>query len=185
MRPYNLTPIVNHSCILDKDPVLKEVYGKTSPCSRVQCPDCNRIKWYPLSTLRRMVLRQDFDGSCIPCKAKRRDYIAMPSSKHGRRIGSTGYVELRKKAVDPSLHALYDAMKMSGAFVMEHRLVMAAHLGRPLLTSENVHHKNGEKADNRLENLELWSTSQPYGQRVEDKIAWAKEILDLYKDFRP
>lgn len=62
----------------------------------------------------------------------------------------------------------------------QHRLVMEQHLGRSLDRHEYVHHINGIRSDNRIENLELWSRSQPPGQRVTDTIKKAKEFLEKH-----
>ena len=74
----------------------------------------------------------------------------------------------------------YRKFVINGKHITEHRLVMERQLGRKLHGEENVHHINGDRLDNRIENLELWSSTQPSGQRLADKVAWAIDLLAEY-----
>lgn len=67
-------------------------------------------------------------------------------------------------------------------YIFEHVLMMSNHIKRPLTKEESVHHKNGVRSDNYNENLELWTSSHPKGQRVNDLILWARDILSKYAD---
>lgn len=88
----------------------------------------------------------------------------------GKTKDKSGYIQVRTIKGDGK----------SGKYTYEHRLVMEQFLGRLLESHESVHHKNGNKQDNRIENLELWSKAQPAGQRVADKVNYALEILEMY-----
>lgn len=63
---------------------------------------------------------------------------------------------------------------------MEHRVIMEVMLERELEPHENVHHINGIRHDNRVENLELWVTRQPSGARSSDLLDWARSTIKDY-----
>lgn len=95
------------------------------------------------------------------CRAKQNP-VNAPKASRDRYINSNGYVKVRSWG--------HPRASKYGRHVLEHSLVMEKIIGRYLLPGENVHHKNGIRDDNRPENLELWVTSQPSGQRVSDLI---------------
>lgn len=87
-------------------------------------------------------------------------------------IDSSGYKTISKKG-----HP--NAMDEKGR-IREHIFIMSEFLKRPLTKNQSVHHKNGIRDDNRIENLELWHKGQPPGQRLQDKIEWAIDFLKNY-----
>jgi HNH endonuclease len=165
--------------------------GEWEPCLAVRATGgwCagHAAQWYekrPLRPLRRRRTGCDFPGcsnrhSCRGYCAAHYQQLRQgkPLRQLNQRKGwykaaSSGYVYVW----DPN----HPNAKRQG-YVAEHTKVMAEILGRPLLPEEEVHHRNGQRDDNRPENLELWVRGrQPPGARVSDLVEEAVQVLRLY-----
>lgn len=178
-----------------------------SPRRKCNIPKCNRMsvgRGYCSTHHARLMrgnlqpnrpIRQVYrDGGplCAVLDCGRKSGTARYCAMHARRVnkygapGPAGYQRAphgKRRWIDGNGY-IHVSSGDSRFGIMEHRLVMERKLGRQLFPDERVHHKNGDRANNQLDNLELWSNSHPPGQRVEDKVKWAKEILERYRDFK-
>ena len=110
------------------------------------CLDCGKERWVRLnnSKERRGIPRSQRCKHCANFKE------TSGMWKGGRSRKNDGYMRVRLYPDD-----FFFPMANKDLYVLEHRLLMAKSLNRCLLPWEVVHHKNGDKGDNRLENLVL------------------------------
>ena len=96
-----------------------------------------------------------YTGLCMQCSRHSKRGEKSYNWKGGKYIGGGGHIFVRIYPDD-----FFYSMARNGGYALEHRLVMAKHLGRCLQITELVHHKNGITNDNRIENLELFSNTE-------------------------
>jgi len=133
--------------------LLGDKNGQTNLYVWIDCPDCDKKRWVQLSCLR----EQNKQGQCHPCYMKGREH--GPNWKGGRIYGGgkgSPYIQIWITE-DNFYYPMVRVKQNGGGYICEHRLVIAQNLGRCLHPWEIVHHFNGVRDDNRLENLQLIS----------------------------
>lgn len=124
---------------------------------KVVCPNCQKER----AVFKSEVKNKNYTGWCLSCNALR-NLVQLNSKQkkenhprwHGGWTTSNGYIFVRIEETSP-----FYSMATTNSRILEHRLFMAESLGRCLETQEVVHHLNGTRTDNRLENLCLTNNS--------------------------
>lgn len=180
---------MSYSDFLDGIQRYQDYTDKCERCGRSYRVTANQQKRHDAIIPVPGVSRDPHWELCPTCRPYELCKCGKPMLRGGKRCDDCAATKARihrerggVQNADGYVHIRYPEHTRAGerGYVLEHILVMEEMIGRPLTADETVHHKNGVRHDNRPENLELWASNHPSGQRVEDLIAYAEEILRKY-----
>lgn len=125
----------------------KDKNGKIRLKTNMVCPICKKTRWVSKDNIKTLLEKDTYTGKCKHCRPKGKDANGY---KGGKYIASTGYIAILITDDDP-----FVCMRTARGTTYEHRHIMAKHLDRPLTRFEHVHHRDGNKTNNSIDNLEL------------------------------
>lgn len=145
----------------------------------VTCGICRKIRMSPTNHIR--FRKSRYTGCHLSCLRKKwlRDQPGF-----GVNTGYDGYIQKHIDTFSRDEITILKDMFKKWRYVLEHRAVMALHLGRPLNEGEMVHHLDGNRSNNKLENLRLLKVSQHHKGHGDDFYQPYQEALVIIQSLR-
>ena len=173
---------LNTGAVIDWDNSIRNSIKKRTYI-KIQCPDCKQWRFTNSCTIRK--IREGFINYCQQCTFNKRGKNSA-SGQRGIRKTLYGYIrrniftfrEEERKIISPMLGT-------KSSVLLEHRAIMALYLQRPLLKTEIVHHLNGIKTDNRIENLQIINASdhkKEHKEIISELQSLRNEVIKLQKE---
>lgn len=158
-----------------KERINKDVNNNSIYQVRVQCPICGIWRWLEKGVVTKKKREGNWTGRCCRCTGKLMRMENSVAWKGGRNLNGGGYIRIK---ID--MNNEYFCMTSKDRYILEHRYIMAQKIGRPLTKFEHVHHLDGNKINNSVDNLILLDGATHWlVTKLEIEIKRLNKLLNL------